>query len=68
MGYECCYDFDDLTICDLAKTGFRLPSEKEWKYAARGGRDGQLYPWGNTIDNSYVNVDNTGDPYEAGAT
>ncbi|HOG48991.1 MAG TPA: SUMF1/EgtB/PvdO family nonheme iron enzyme, partial [Lentisphaeria bacterium] len=50
---------DDSVACNWTASGYRLPRDFEWEYAARGGLADQRFPWGDTIthDNANYNSD-----------
>jgi formylglycine-generating enzyme required for sulfatase activity len=46
-GFEPCYDLSVWT-CDFSRSGYRLPTEAEWEFAARSGYEGMRFPWSDT--------------------
>ena len=66
-GRQQCYNLSTWE-CDFSKHGYRLATEAEWEYAARGGLSGKRFPWGDTISHTQANYYSSSCSYDISPT
>jgi formylglycine-generating enzyme required for sulfatase activity len=55
--------------CNFSANGYRLPTNTELEYAARGGLNSKRFPWGDTITHSQANYNSaSGFSYDISST